>query len=77
LIQGGTIKSGVRSTFSVEGAYWINCIQLILEDHLARRGREIGADHEMADPTDGSAACPFRPDIFRSILQAANEISAA
>ena len=26
LIQGGTISSGVRSTFSVVGVYWISCI---------------------------------------------------
>jgi hypothetical protein len=62
----------VRSTLSVTGEYWI-----VLEDHLARRGRHVDADFQIGriGLADAKRAVPGL-DILGEHLHAAHEIVA-
>ena len=77
MIQGGTISIGTLSTVSVAGAYWMQLHQLVFEDHLAGRRREIAADLEMRRvglPDAQLAAAGL--DVLRQHVHAAREVLA-
>ncbi len=80
LIQGGTIKSGVRSTFSVVGVYWISCINSFWKITLpgvvailTPTARLEGSDwriRNMPRPASISSASIFMPRTRLSALDA-------
>ncbi len=80
LIHGGTISSGVRSTFSVVGVYWISCISSFWKitlpgvvAMLTPTSRLDGSDWRMRSvpwPASISSASIFMPRTRLSPLDA-------
>ena len=67
LIQGGTISSGTLSTSSVVGLVLDELHQVVLEDHLAGREREIAADLEHATGRTGGSSDCLAPALMSSV----------